>query len=113
MGRVFTLEEARELLPRVKAVTRPAYELATSLSEELFHLEEGRDAARADELRERLLVLAESWAAAVRELRPEVAGLWRVDFDTEASGWTWVWPGEGLEPRAEEATVSCRAERRA
>ena len=35
MARVFTLEEARGILPRVQAVTQPVFELASSLAEEL------------------------------------------------------------------------------
>ena len=33
MGRVFTLEEAQELMPRVKSITKPVFQLASSLAE--------------------------------------------------------------------------------
>lgn len=90
MGRVFTLNEARELMPSVQAMTRPVYELATSLAEELQSADEQGEEARADELRERLQTLVESWTEAIRELGPEVKGLWLVDFDSGDSTQTFV-----------------------
>ena len=35
MGRIFTLDEAKALMPQVKATTEPVYTLAASLAEEL------------------------------------------------------------------------------
>jgi len=82
MGRVFTLQEARELLPAVQDLTRPVFELAASLAEELQQADEREDEERAEELRERLQTLVESWAEAIRDLGAEVKGLWLVDFDS-------------------------------
>ena len=42
MGRIFTLEEARAMMPQVKTITEPVYTLASSLAEELSRAEEAR-----------------------------------------------------------------------
>ena len=97
MGRVFTLQEARDLLPRVQDITKPVFELAASLAEELQEADEREDEARAEELRERLQTLVESWAEAIREMGPEVKGLWLVDFDSGDGFWCWAYPEEALE----------------
>ncbi len=97
MSRIFTLEEARALMPRVKGLTEPAFELATSLAEELEGLEVASDAAGAEALRERLNTLVSSWAEAVRDLGPDVKGLWLVDFDAGDGYWCWAYPEEGLD----------------
>lgn len=97
MGRVFTLQEARDLMPRVKDLTKPVFELAASLAEELQQADESEDETRAEELRERLQTLVESWADAIRDLGPEVKGLWLVDFDSGDGYWCWAYPEETLD----------------
>jgi len=96
MGRVFTLEEARALLPRVQAITKPVFVLASSLAEELQEADEQDQEDRAEDLRERLQSLVESWADAIRDLGPEVKGLWLVDFDSGDGYWCWAHPEEDL-----------------
>lgn len=97
MGRVFTLQEARDLMPKVLDLTRPVFELASSLADELQQADEREDEERAEELRERLQTLVESWAEAIRELGPEVKGLWLVDFDSGDGYWCWAYPEESLD----------------
>mgnify|MGYP001252745242 CR=1 FL=1 len=96
MTRIFTLDEARDLLPRIQTLTRPVFELASSLAEELQAVEQREDETRAEELRERIHVLVDSWAAAVRDLGPDVKGLWLVDFDSGDGYWCWAYPEEEL-----------------
>ena len=71
MGRVFTLQEARDLMPKVQDLTRPVFGLASSLADELQQADEREDEERAEELRERLQTLVESWAEAIRDLGPD------------------------------------------
>jgi hypothetical protein len=97
MGRVFTLQEARDLLPKVKDITKPVFELAASLAEELQEADKCDDEARVEELRERLQTLVESWAETVRDFGPEVIGLWLVDFDSGDGYWCWAYPEEALD----------------
>ena len=96
MARVFTLEEAKALMPAVRSMTGPVFQLAASLAEELSELEE-QDDARAEALRDRLQVLVESWADGIRDLGADVKGLWLVDFDSGDGYWCWAYPEENIE----------------
>ncbi len=92
MGRIFTLEEAKALMPQVKAVTEPVFSLAASLAEELTQAEEAQDEARAEALRERLQTLVQSWQQSMQDFEAEVKGLWLVDFDSGDGYWCWAYP---------------------
>ena len=97
MARIFTLEEARALMPQVRALTEPVYLLADSLADEVAQCDEEREADRAEELRDRLQGLVESWAEAIRDLGADVKGLWLVDFDSGDGYWCWAYPEEHLD----------------
>ena len=96
MGRIFTLDEARAMMPQVKAVTTPVFALASSLADELSQAEEAKDTARAEALRERLQSLIQSWQQSMQDLEAEVKGLWLVDFDSGDGYWCWAYPEEEL-----------------
>ena len=96
MGRIFTLEEAKALMPQVKATTESVYSLAASLAEELSQAEDGDDETRAEALRERLQTLVQSWQQSMQDLEAEVKGLWLVDFDSGDGYWCWAYPEEEL-----------------
>ena len=96
MGRIFTLDEARALMPQVKATTEPVYALAASLAEELSQAEEANDEPRAEALRERLQTLVQSWQQSMQDLEAEVKGLWLVDFDSGDGYWCWAYPENEL-----------------
>jgi len=97
MARVFTLEEARAILPKVQAVTQPVFELASSLAEELQVAEDRGDDSRVESLQLRLETLMDSWADAVRDLGPDVKGPWLVDFNSGDGYWCWAFPEEDLD----------------
>lgn len=97
MGRIFTLDEAQALMPRVKAVTEPVYTLASSLAEELSEAEEAQDEVRAEALRGRLQTLVQSWQQSMQDLEADVKGLWLVDFDSGDGYWCWAYPEEALD----------------
>lgn len=97
MSRTFTLEEARALMPRVKGLTQPAFQLAMSLAEELERREADSDETAAEALRERLATLVNSWAEAIRDLGADVKGLWLVDFDAGDGYWCWAYPEDELD----------------
>jgi hypothetical protein len=96
MSRVFALEEAQALLPKVQSITQPAFELAASLAHEMSDSEARDEEARVEELRERLQAVVESWAEAIRDLGPDVKGLWLVDFDSGDGYWCWAYPEQEL-----------------
>jgi len=82
--KVFTLEEARSLLPKVKQITSEAVFKFARLSE----AEETED--------ERQGVVGE-WAREVLSLGAEIKGLWLVDFDSGAGYYCWKYPETALE----------------
>jgi hypothetical protein len=96
MGRIFTLDEARAMMPQVKAITEPVFTLAASLAEELSQAEDASDETRAEVLRERLQALVQSWQQSMQDLEAEVKGLWLVDFDSGDGYWCWAYPEEAL-----------------
>lgn len=80
--RIFTLGEARELLPRVKELTADAVDRYERLPGEL-----------EDERRE----LVEEWAGELEALGLEIKGLWLVDFDSGAGYYCWKFPEPALD----------------
>lgn len=82
--RVFTLEEARTLLPKVKELTSDAVFKFARLAED----EENED--------ERQGVVGE-WAREILALGAEIKGLWLVDFDSGAGYYCWKYPETSLD----------------
>jgi regulator of sirC expression with transglutaminase-like and TPR domain len=82
--KIFTLEEARTLLPKVKELTSDAVFKFARLAED----EENED--------ERQGVVGE-WAREVLALGAEIKGLWLVDFDSGAGYYCWKYPENSLE----------------
>ena len=87
---IFSLEEARELLPRVKHVTADAVRRAESLAARLQGLAEDHPdhASLSDALRD----VVTGWADEVQSLGLEAKGLWLVDFDNGQGYYCWRYP---------------------
>ena len=84
---IFTLEEVRLLLPRVKEITQHSYEVVEALQEHLESTEEPREVRRLEtQVNEAL----QKWAAALKDLGVEVKGLWLADFDS-GDGYYYCW----------------------
>jgi hypothetical protein len=84
---IFTLEEARALLPRVKEITQHSHTLVEALQAQLEATEHPRDVRRLEaQVHEAL----QKWAAAIKELGVEVKGLWLADFDS-GDGYYYCW----------------------
>jgi regulator of sirC expression with transglutaminase-like and TPR domain len=79
--RVFTLQEARELLPKVKGLTTDAVLRYGQLSGDL---QEERES------------VVREWMREVRSLGLEIKGLWLVDFDSGAGYYCWKYPEPAL-----------------
>ena len=84
---IFTLEEARSLLPRVKELTRHSYEIVEELQAQRESTTEP-DAIRRLEVR--VHEALQKWAAAIKDLGVEVKGLWLADFDS-GDGYYYCW----------------------
>jgi hypothetical protein len=79
--RVFTLDEARALLPRVKELTSDAV------------LRYGQLASELEQERE---TVVRGWMQEIRSLGLEIKGLWLVDFDSGAGYYCWKYPEPAL-----------------
>src|SRR5262249_19254518 len=75
---IFSLEEARALLPHVKHVTADAVRQAESLASQLHNLAE--DDPEHATLSAALRDVVNGWAEELRSLGLEAKGLWLVDF---------------------------------
>ena len=80
--KVFTLDEARALLPQVRELTSEAVSRYTSLTGEL---EDERESVVQD------------WMRQVRSLGLEIKGLWLVDFDSGAGYYCWKYPEPAID----------------
>ena len=84
---IFSLDDARALLPRVRQLTAEAVLRAEALAEELQRVPE-QDPAHA-QLSAALQDIVNGWADEVRALGVEVKGLWLVDFDNGEGYYCW------------------------
>jgi regulator of sirC expression with transglutaminase-like and TPR domain len=80
--RIFTLEEARELLPRVRELTAEAVSRY------------GQLAQNSDDERESVV---REWMRELHSLGLEIKGLWLVDFDSGAGYYCWKYPEPALD----------------
>ena len=79
--RIFTLEEAKALLPRVRELTEEA-------AARYRRLAEGMEIERRE--------LVEEWTRELTSLGLEIKGLWLVDFDSGAGYYCWKYPEADL-----------------
>lgn len=86
-NRIWTLEEAKEALPEILALTEQALlnsaELMKSL--EATILPEDEQERREDAIQE----ILNNWAARIVEIGADVKGLWLVDFDHGSGYYCW------------------------
>lgn len=92
--RIFTLEEARALLPEVKALTASAVRRVESLTAKLRKVEES-DPTHA-EIEASIESAVRDWGLAIQALGIEVKGLWLIDFDTGDGYYCWRYPEESV-----------------
>jgi hypothetical protein len=89
---IFSLREARELLPHVKHLTADAVRQAESLAAQLHRVPEGDP--EHGTLVAALRDVVNGWAEQVQALGVEVKGLWLVDFDNGEGYYCWCYPEE-------------------
>jgi hypothetical protein len=98
--RIFSLADARKVLPTVKALTAAAVRDAEELAEELEALDTESENPVADEERDRLNTrlneVVARWANRIQALGLEAKGLWLVDFDNGHGYYCWKHPEEAL-----------------
>lgn len=84
---MFTIEEARALLPQVREVTQHYYTVVETLRDSLHDPD---DAAEVQRVETRMQTAVQQWAAALQDLDVEVKGLWLADFDS-GDGYYYCW----------------------
>jgi hypothetical protein len=91
---IFSLAQARALLPRVKHVTADAVRRAESLAAQLDGVAEDdpTHAALAAALQE----VVDGWTRDLQSLGAEPKGLWLVDFDNGDGYYCWCYPEAGI-----------------
>ena len=92
--RVFTLDEARALLPTVKRLTAEAVRETELIAEAMRELSEEhpRHAALEADLQQVL----SSWAESLSALDVHAKGLWLVDFDNGDGYYCWSYPEDNV-----------------
>jgi hypothetical protein len=94
--RVFTIGEARALLPVVRRVTEEANNRIKGLLS-LLEAVRDRDSVKTKDLEEKISKHVEEWQTKVAKLGAEGKGLWLVDFDCGTGYYCWKFPEEKLE----------------
>jgi len=90
----FTLTEARELLPAVKAMTAEAVRQAESVADAMDDLAD--DDRRRTTLGAELKSVIDAWGERIRDMGLETKGLWLVDFDNGEGYYCWQHPEPAL-----------------
>jgi hypothetical protein len=88
--RIFSLDEARALLPEVKTLTSAAVRRVESLTAKLRKFNES-DPMHA-ELEANIESAVREWGLAIQALGIEVKGLWLIDFDNGDGYYCWRHP---------------------
>jgi hypothetical protein len=91
---IFSLSEARALLPRVKHLTADAVRRTEQLAAELHGM--GEDQPEHAELSQALHAVVKGWADELQTLGAEPKGLWLVDFDNGEGYYCWCYPEDGI-----------------
>ncbi len=92
--RLFTLTEARQLLPSVQQLTAEAVRQAEALADALEEV--GEDDPRRAHLGVELKLIVDDWTERIREMGLEAKGLWLVDFDNGQGYYCWQHPEPSL-----------------
>jgi hypothetical protein len=87
---IFSLDEARRLLPEVRALTADAAKQVERLTARLQRIS-SVDSSRV-QLESKIDAAIREWAAAVQAMGLEPKGLWLVDFDNGEGYYCWRYP---------------------
>jgi hypothetical protein len=91
--RVFSLNEARELFPLVRRITKSAQEEVRELWERFHHL---KDVERKAECESQIQARFKSWREKITKLGCDGKGMWLVDFDSGDGYYCWNYPEPDL-----------------
>jgi hypothetical protein len=88
--RIFSLDEARAMLPEVKALTADAVRLVEDLAARMQKAQE-TDSSRAS-IESNIEEAIRAWSLSIERLGLEAKGLWLVDFDNGQGYYCWCYP---------------------
>ena len=84
---IFTLDEARSLLPQVKELTQHYHDLVEDARESL---NDPQDAPEVAQVEKRMNALLQEWVHSIQDLGVDVKGMWLADFDS-GDGYYYCW----------------------
>ncbi|MFI5173661.1 MAG: DUF2203 family protein [Terriglobia bacterium] len=93
--KIFTYQEAKQLIPYVWKVTDNAFQQINGVTEELRTA--GAAGEHRTELEERYEIIVTTWAEQMKKLGCEIKGLWLVDFDNGKGYYCWKYPEKALD----------------
>jgi hypothetical protein len=91
--RIFTLEQAKELLPLVKRITKQAHARVEKLAFQVSYRSAGLEVASAEK---KMLVHVQEWQEKIHRLGAFTKGMWLVDFDCGLGFYCWKFPETDL-----------------
>ena len=91
---IFSLNDARALLPRVKLVTADAVRRVERLAAELHGV--GAEQPEHAALSEAMQDVVKGWAEELQTMGAVPKGLWLVDFDNGEGYYCWCYPEDGI-----------------
>ena len=94
--KVFSIGEARELLPIIRRITDEANLKVKALLATL-EAQPDRDSDKAKILEEKINQQVSEWQTKISKLGAEGKGLWLVDFDCGTGYYCWKFPEENLQ----------------
>lgn len=92
--KIFTLSEARDLLPLVRRITAEAVARAEILAARYDALPEDHEARPRVE--DELNQVVGRWGEKINRLGAEAKGLWLVDFDNGEGYYCWRYPEDSI-----------------
>jgi len=94
-NRVFTLEEARELLPLIRRITEKTVEKAEVYLTQLEYM--AQNSKERKNVSDELNTVVNQWIEKIQRLGCHVNGLWLIDFDNgDGEYWCWQYPEEEI-----------------
>src|SRR5471030_2071844 len=94
--KVFSITEARELLPIIKRITEESESRVKGLLN-LLGSQIDRETERSKTLEEKINRHVSDWQTKISKLGAEGKGLWLVDFDCGTGYFCWKFPEESLD----------------
>jgi hypothetical protein len=92
--KIWSLVEAREVLPLVKEITSEYYIESSNLASEIRTKVMPENIL--EEKEEKISILVQKWSNEILALGMDVKGLWLVDFDHGNGYYCWTWGEEDV-----------------